>query len=82
MRGKEYRYTAVFEPAEGGGYTVYFPALPGCITEGDTLEDARSAAAEALYAYLESLLADGQPLPDDVREKVVQEQVTVELAGA
>lgn len=82
MIAKEYRYTAVFEPAEGGGYTVYFPALPGCITEGDTLEDARKSAAEALHVYLESLLADGQPVPDDVRDKVVQEQVTVDLARA
>ncbi len=82
MRTKAYRYTAVFEPAEGGGYTVYFPALPGCITEGDTLEDARSAAAEALQAYLASLLADGQRVPDDVRDKVVQEEVAVDLARA
>lgn len=33
-------YTVIFEPQPEGGYTVYVPALPGCISEGDTLEEA------------------------------------------
>lgn len=75
------RYTAVFEAAEGGGYTVCFPALPGCITEGDTIEEARANAVEALQAYLESLIADGQPLPADEANSVLRESVAVELQG-
>ncbi len=43
-----------FEPSEEGGYTVYVPALPGCISEGDTLEEARENIREALALYLES----------------------------
>ena len=55
----EYTYTAVFEPAEEGGYVVTFPALPAVITEGETLEEARAMAVEALHAYIESLALDG-----------------------
>lgn len=82
MSERRFRYTAVFEPAEGGGYTVYFPALPGCITEGDTLDEARQAASEALQVYLESLLADHVALPGDRRAELHEEEVAVEIAGA
>ncbi len=77
---QEHSYTAVFEPAEEGGYTVHFPALVGCVTEGDTLEEARERAAEALELYLESLNADGLPLPADVRP--VYERVRVQVRPA
>lgn len=47
-------YTAVFEPdAEAGGYTAYIPALPGCISEGDTFEDALRNITEAAELYTE-----------------------------
>jgi len=42
-----------FEPSDEGGYTVYVPSLPGCISEGDTLEEARSNIREAIQLYLE-----------------------------
>ena len=51
---KEYRFTVLFEPAEEGGYVVTCPALPGLVTEGDTLEEARHMAQDAIRAYLES----------------------------
>ncbi len=60
---REYNYTAVFEPAEEGGFIVTFPALPGLITEGDTLEEARTMAIDALRGYLESLAKDGAAAP-------------------
>jgi hypothetical protein len=40
----EYSFTVLFEPAEEGGYVVTCPALPGLVTEGDTLEEAREMA--------------------------------------
>ena len=58
-------YTVLFEPAEEGGYVVTCPALPGFVTEGDTLEEARAMAVDAIHAYLESLRKDGQPIPAD-----------------
>ena len=54
----EYTYTALFEPAEEGGYVVHFPSLPGLTTEGETLEEARAMATDLLTGYLELLLLD------------------------
>ena len=47
------RVTILFEPSDEGGFTVYVPALPGCISEGDTLEEARQNIREAIELYLE-----------------------------
>lgn len=58
-----YEYTVVFEPAEEGGYVVTVPALPGCVTEGDTLEEAQSMAAEAIQGFLEALRKAGEDIP-------------------
>ena len=65
MGEKEYNYTVLFEQAEEGGYVVTCPALPGLVTEGDTLEEARAMARDALRAYLESLRKDALPMPFD-----------------
>ncbi len=54
----EYKFTVLFEPAEEGGFVVTCPALPGLVTEGDTLEEARSMASDAIRAYIESLRKD------------------------
>jgi antitoxin HicB len=56
------RYTAIFEPAEEGGYIVTFPAIPGLATQGETLDEARAMAADCLTAYLQSLRKDGDIL--------------------
>ena len=76
-----HRYTVLFEPAEEGGYVVTCPALPGLVTEGDTLEEAREMARDAILGYLESLKKDGLPIPDDIRlnENPVIEEVEVAL---
>ena len=52
---QQYSFSVIFEPAEEGGYTVIVPSLPGCVTEGDTLEEAKSMAVDAIKAYCESL---------------------------
>lgn len=46
------QYTAVFEPAPEGGYVVYVPALPGCMTQGETFEEAQRNAQDAVEGYL------------------------------
>ena len=48
------RLKVVFEPSDDGGYTVYVPSLPGCISEGETLDEARQNIREAIDLYLES----------------------------
>ena len=76
------RYTAVFEPAEEGGYLVTFPAIPGLATQGETMVEARKMAADCLRAYLESLRKDGEPLPYEAPEGPITERLMVELANA
>ena len=58
------RYTVVLIPEEDG-FVVHVPALPGCVTEGDTREEALAMARDAIAGYLESLAATGQPIPEE-----------------
>jgi predicted RNase H-like HicB family nuclease len=60
-----YSFTMLFEPAEEGGYVVTCPALPGLVTEGDTMDEARRMAEDALRLYLETLIEDELPIPCD-----------------
>ena len=68
----------LFEPAERRSYVVTCPALPGLVTEGDTLAEARDRAADAIRGYLESLCKDGLPIPAEP----VKEQITVPFDAA
>jgi len=47
----EYSYTVLFEPAEEGGFVVTCPALPGLVTEGDTMEEARAIFVNARNSF-------------------------------
>lgn len=76
---RTYRYTAHFEPLAGGGFNVVFPAIPEICTFGETLEEARAMAEDALRCYLESALEHGEVLPEDVKVVPVQEPVSVSL---
>lgn len=67
---KVHRFTVTFMPAEEGGYTVIVPALPGCISEGDTYEEALNNIKEAIELYIESLQKDGLPVPEELSEKI------------
>lgn len=49
----------IFEPSEEGGFTAYVPSLPGCISEGGTLAEAKTNIREAIELYLE-------PVDDDI----------------
>lgn len=57
-------YPAIFSSDGDTGYTVSFPDLLGCVTEGDTLSEAVEMAEDALGIYLYSLLEDGETLPE------------------
>jgi predicted RNase H-like HicB family nuclease len=57
------QYKAILEPQEEGGYTVYVPVLPGCVSEGETVEEALANIKEAIEGHLESLEARGISLP-------------------
>ena len=54
----------VLEPSDEGGYTVYVPSLPGCISEGSTKEEALSNIKEAIELYMEPVDDDFNVSPD------------------
>jgi predicted RNase H-like HicB family nuclease len=54
----------VLEPSDEGGYTVYVPSLPGCISEGDTKEEALANIKEAIELYIEPVEDDFNISPD------------------
>jgi len=56
-------YTALFEPAEEGGFVVYVPALPGCATQGETFEEAYRNTKDAIEGYLEAARALEEDIP-------------------
>jgi predicted RNase H-like HicB family nuclease len=59
----EHTYNILLQPEPEGGYTVTCPSLPGLVTYGETLEEARAMATETIEAYLESLQVDDEPIP-------------------
>lgn len=59
-------YEVVLTSEAEGGFGVSVPALPGCTSQGDTREEALSMIREAIAAYIESLVADGDPIPGPV----------------
>lgn len=73
---KEVRYTVHIEPAEEGGYVAFFPALPGCHTQGETFDEVIAMAKDVLAGYLECLHAHGDPIPV---EKPSSKPVGIEL---
>jgi predicted RNase H-like HicB family nuclease len=56
-------YTVRLEPAEEGGYVASVPALPGCLTQGDSYEQTLATAREAIACYLEGLTVLGKAIP-------------------
>jgi antitoxin HicB len=59
-----YRYTVILVPdAEAGGYVVEVPALPGCVTQGDTVEEALAMARNAISMWIRDMAADGEAIP-------------------
>lgn len=76
MKQKVLKYDVVFEEQDEGGYTVTAPTLPGCISEGDTFEQAKENIADAIQLYLQDLAEDGEKIPD-VNTSVFIGQVAV-----
>src|SRR4051812_2732136 len=58
------QYIALIRKDEGSDYGVSFPDLPGCVTAGRTLDEARAFAEEALALHLEGLSHDGEAIPE------------------
>ncbi len=67
------KFKVVLEQDSDGGYAVHVPALPGCASQGDTLEEALRNIQEALELYVWSLKDDGLPIPESDQRVIVQE---------
>lgn len=68
----ELKYLINLEKNENGVYTVTVPALPGCITQGDTWEEAVANAQEAILGYIETLKELGKPIPLEIPVKLAK----------
>ena len=55
----------IFRPEPEGGYTASVPAMPGCVTYGRNLEEAKALIKDAISGYSESLRKHGEPIPTD-----------------
>jgi predicted RNase H-like HicB family nuclease len=65
MKKTRYHFNVVLRPEPEGGFTASVPALPGCVTYGRTLAQARRMAKDAISGYVESLRKHGEAVPTD-----------------
>jgi len=68
------KYTVVLQQESDGGYVATVPALPGCVSQGDTREEALANIKEAIDVYLEDVLDAGEPLPTETGREYVEVQ--------
>ena len=61
----EYDYRVIYEPLNEGGFQVIVPALPGIVTYGRTLDEAREMAQDAISCHIQGLLKDNEEIPVD-----------------
>jgi len=75
----EYGYRVLYEQLAEGGYQVLVPALPGVVTYGRTLEEAREMAQDAIHVHLKGLIKDNEEIPEDpfTAQAPVSEQIKV-----
>lgn len=72
------RYTLLLTPEPEGGYTVTVPTLPGVVTYGRTVDEAKAMAREAIELHLEALREHGEPIPE---ETISPQTVTIDVAA-
>ena len=77
LKKKVYQFTAIFEKNEDGSYTVTVPSLPGCISEGDTFDEALKNIKEAIVLYLEVMKKDKEKIKEE--EEIIIAPVKVKV---
>ena len=70
MRKTRYHFNIILRPEPEGGFTALVPALPGCVTYGRTLVEARKMVKDAITGYIESLRKHKEPIPTDEKTLV------------
>jgi predicted RNase H-like HicB family nuclease len=66
------RYRVLIEQDEDGFFVAEVPSLPGCISQGETREEALANIREAITGYLESLNDHQEPIPPSIHEEIVE----------
>ena len=66
------RYTVVLEQERDGGYVISVPALPGCVSQGDTRSEALASIREAITLYIEDCRDAGDPIPTEAGREFVE----------
>lgn len=66
------KYRVLIEQDEDGIYVAEVPALPGCLSQGETRAEALNNIKEAIAAYLESLEDHDEPIPPPISEEIVE----------
>jgi antitoxin HicB len=69
------KYRTIIDQDEDGKFVATCPALPGCVSQGDTRAEARANIADAIRGYIESLRKHGEPVPPPITEEVVEVEV-------
>lgn len=75
------KYSVIFEPAEEGGYVVSVPVLPGCVSQGETFEEAGKMIRDAIKGYLQVLKDEKQEIPQE-KSDIVITQISVKYPSA
>ena len=65
-------YTVVLEQEADGGFVALVPALPGCVSQGDTRQEALDNVREAIELYVEDCIAAGDPVPQEAGREYVE----------
>ncbi len=71
IQAKILEYTAIFEPVREGGYIVSVPVLPGCVTQGETFEEAQEMIKDAIFGCLSVIKEMGEEIPVEKNHVVV-----------
>ena len=80
MKKTHLRFNILLRPEPEGGFTAIVPALPGCVTYGRDLNEARKMAKDAICGYIESLRKHREPIPSD--EETMVASLDLEYAEA
>jgi predicted RNase H-like HicB family nuclease len=66
------KYRVLIEQDEDGMFVAHVPALPGCLSQGSSRDEALANVREAIGGYLESLRAHDEPIPPPISEEIVE----------
>ena len=70
------KYTVIIEKGRESGYVAHVPSLKGCVSQGETREEALVNVKEAIEAYVEALVEDGLPVPTEVGREAVEVEIS------